>query len=106
MPHVLGAEELEKFLRRTLGKPLEFSHRDLRRPDLVMQCLRGLTGITYFNNMFTRHDQHKATGDHIDLFNGDRCYNDILGISPGSGTPTGTLSFFQKSDKVSFFYLA
>lgn len=104
--HIVGAEELERYLRTALGKPLEFTHRDLRRPDLVLQCLKGLTGITYFNNIFTRKGQKKATGDHIDLFDGTRCYNEILGITPGGGTSSATLSFFKRADKVSFFYLA
>lgn len=106
IPHVIGAEELEKYLRTALGKPLEFSYRDMSRPDLVMQCLRGSTGITYFNNIFKRHGQSTAKGDHIDLFDGQRCYNEILGITPGGSTSSATMSFFDRADRVSFFYLA
>lgn len=103
VPHVLGAEELERFLRLSLGETFRFSRHDLRHPERVLECLHGSTGILYFNDIF-RRDDHSA-GDHIDLFDGERCYNEILRTTPGGRTSTRTISFFERANRVSFFRL-
>ncbi len=103
--HVLGAEELESYLKRALGASIEFGRREMRDPAQVMASVWGQTGILYFNNIFTRSGQSHASGDHIDLFNGERCYNDVLNTTPGGGASSRTASFFERADRVTWFRL-
>lgn len=106
IPHVLGAEELGNYLKLTLGTPIVFHSHALRNAESLLKRLQGHTGILYFNNCFKRNraDTSKK-GDHIDLFDGQRCYNDILKTTPGGRASSKTLTFFSSSDRVDFYSL-
>jgi hypothetical protein len=106
IPHVLGAEELAGYLKLSLGTPIVFHKHALKDAESLLKRLHGHTGILYFNNCFKR-DRTDASkkGDHIDLFDGQRCYNEILKTTPGGRSSSKTLSFFSASDRVDFYYL-
>ncbi len=103
--HVLGAQELERYLRRIMGTPVEYLNltRDRRVGQRIYESILGRKGIIYFNDMFTRPDG--TGGDHIDLFNGRLCYNHIIRITPGGNTSHQTQTYFHKATKISFFKL-
>jgi len=102
--HVLGAQELERFLRNALGVSREFRKEDDNFNNAYTELNRNsLKGIIYFNDIFLRQDG--SAGDHIDLFNGTICGNEWLKITPGGGTGFGTRSFFRRANRISFFEL-
>jgi hypothetical protein len=105
VPHVLGAHELERYLRRIMGTPLEYFNLQRTRAvgRQIYQSLLRKKGIIYFNDMFTRPDG--TGGDHIDLFNGEVCYNHIIRVTPGGNSSHQTQSYFQQANKISFFEL-
>lgn len=104
--HVLGAEELARFLARVLGSPEPY--RPLRQGGGCGDAfarIRGRTGIIYFNNCFTRAGSTMRVGDHIDLFNGRQYYNEIIHPRAGGDETTGG-SLFQRTDQVWFWAVA
>ncbi len=103
--HVLGAQELERYLRRIMGTPLEYLNltRSRRVGNSIYQTIQNKKGIIYFNNMFTRPDG--TGGDHIDLFNGTLCYNHIIRVTPGGDSSHQTQTYFHQANKISFFEL-
>lgn len=99
--HVLGANELARYLRRLWGEPETFRRRSKDNAD---ETLGGKKGVIYFNNCFRRSGQASKRGDHIDLWNGEKYYNQIIHI--GAGGDAGTrASLFSRSDSVWFFTL-
>jgi hypothetical protein len=106
MEHVLGAEELARFLERTLGAPTKI--RPQRTGGGCAHAygqVRGQTGILYFNNCFTRAGSTVQTGDHIDLFTGTQYYNQIIHPSAGGNETTGG-DLFGRADQVWFWRIA
>jgi hypothetical protein len=106
MSHVLGAEELAKFLERALSAPTKI------RPQRAgggcahaFSQIQGQTGILYFNNCFTRAGSAAQVGDHIDLFTGQQYYNQIIHPRAGGDESTGG-SLFGRADQVWFWRLA
>ena len=108
MSHVTSAVALATWLRNALGDPLI-----IRPPSGTGGCadaleqIRGRTGVVYFNNCFTRQGGTAQVGDHIDLFNGQRYYNDINDVRAG-GTESigGGGHLFGDADQVWFWQLA
>jgi hypothetical protein len=102
VPHVLGADELQRYLRRVMPPFEEYSGARLRT---AQPSVLGRRGIVYFNNCFRRNDtDSRATGDHIDLWTGDAYYNMLLDVSAGGGVAPRA-SLFAQSDMVTFFPL-
>lgn len=103
--HVMGALELANFLRRRLGPPLE--HRPIAGGGCAdaFARIRGSTGIVYFDNCFRREGSTVQAGDHIDLFDGRRYYNQILHPRAG-GDETSGGDLFGRSGQVWFWPLA
>ncbi|HEY0657089.1 MAG TPA: T6SS effector amidase Tae4 family protein [Pyrinomonadaceae bacterium] len=98
-PHIVGADELHKFLMQVWDAGLKGKGKDIKSQIL------GKQGIVYFNNCFKRNaTDTSATGDHIDLWNGEKYYNQILGIGAG-GDATAKSDLFTKAQYVRFFGL-
>jgi|RhiMethySRZTD1v2_1073278.scaffolds.fasta_scaffold134392_2 type VI secretion system (T6SS) effector Tae4 (amidase) len=103
--HVLGAQELARFLRRTMFEPrVSFASGGSGCANTFQQ-IRCLRGILYFNNCFTREGENTAQGDHIDLFNGERYFNEIIHPRAG-GDETRGGRLFERADQVWFWRLA
>ena len=100
-PHVLGAEELMRFLEEALSLPrpetLQAGRGGVRRG-----TLSGRRGIIYFNNCFAREAGGAQTGDHIDLWNGTNYYNEIFG---GGATGADVGPLFDRCNWIRFFPL-
>jgi hypothetical protein len=105
MKHVLGAEELARFLATALGAPTIIRPRPRHSGCAhAIDQIRGQTGIVYFNNCFTRAGATVRSGDHIDLFNGTQYYNQIL--HPAAGGNESTIgNLFGVADQVRFWAL-
>ena len=106
MSHVLGAQELGNYLKRALGQPLTI--RPTRAGSGCAHALdqiRGQTGVVYFNNCFTRAGSGAQVGDHIDLFNGQQYYNQIIHPQAG-GNETTAGNLFGRADQVWFWRLS
>ncbi len=105
--HVLGAEELMRYLKIIWGatNDIKINKRKNHRNAYLAayNAVKGKTGILYFNDIFFR--KNGSYGDHIDLFDGEKCYNELLGITPGGGTSSATESFFERADRIIFFQL-
>lgn len=101
IPHVLGADELQRYLRRVMGRFEEFPRG---RVGSAQASVTGRRGIVYFNNCFQRTAGGPSTGDHIDLWNGSAYYNMLLDVSAGGGVAAGA-SLFGRSDMITFFPL-
>lgn len=100
--HVVGANELARYLSRIWGEPEKW------RGDGVNSAageLAGRTGIIYFNNCFQRAGQASRRGDHIDLWNGTTYYNQLIHVAAGGDARAGT-PLFGRSDEVWFFPLS
>lgn len=101
IPHVLGADELQRYLRRVMGRFEEFPRA---RVSTAQTSVTGRRGIIYFNNCFRRTPGGPSTGDHIDLWNGTAYYNMLLDVSAGGGV-AASASLFGRSDMITFFPL-
>jgi hypothetical protein len=103
MRHVLGAEELANFLTLSLGAPLTVRPRPRHSGCAhAIDQIRGQTGIVYFNNCFERAGSGIRQGDHIDLFNGQQYYNQILHPRAG-GTESTVGNLFGAADQIRFW---
>jgi hypothetical protein len=105
MAHVLGANELAQFLVGALFPPERF--RESRRGQgcaAAFDSIQGRTGIVYFNNCFTRGGETRKVGDHIDLFNGQQYYNQVIRPQAG-GNELSVGSLFAAADGVWFWAL-
>jgi hypothetical protein len=103
VPHVLAALELARFLRLGLGAPLLISPRAHGGGCAhAFTQIRGQRGIVYFNNCFTRAGAVVQSGDHIDLFDGQRYFNQIIHPHAGGDETTGG-DLFGRADQVWFW---
>ena len=98
--HVVGAEELGRYLLGILGAPRRFN---AQQADDARGALAGQRGIIYFNNCF-RRSTGAQTGDHIDLFDGNRYYNEIIRVGAGGDAGTRT-DLFHRANQVWFLPL-
>jgi hypothetical protein len=106
VPHVLGANELASFLSKTLFQPEVYSPSGKKAGcGSAYERVAGRTGILYFNNCFTRSGDKTKSGDHIDLFDGSKYYNQILHPRAG-GNESSIGNLFAASDRVWFWQLA
>lgn len=101
VPHVLGARECIRYLRRLWGQPERFRGNDVNS---AADSIAGRTGIVYFDNCFTRRGSETRSGDHIDLWNGSNYYNQLIHVSAGGEVPSAT-PLFGRSDEVWFYHL-
>lgn len=101
IPHVLGAEELINYLKRMWGAPREFRGATLAG---AAAAIAGQRGVIYFNNCFTRKGSEHRTGDHIDLWTGDKYYNQIIHVGAG-GDAGARAALFDRADRIWFFPL-
>lgn len=91
VPHVLGAQELEEFLRsRMTGVSVHGRHGR----SSALQDLRGRKGIVFF-------DRVNGRTDHIDLFDGEKIQNEVL----YGAANAGTAGYFERAKRITFFEL-
>ena len=102
IPHVAGANQLAKFLERKLGTPTKYRHQE---HELAVQQLQGQQGIIYFDNCYRRRGSASKQGDHIDLWVGDRYFNQILHVSAGGNSRPDAHLFGQANGGVWFWPL-
>jgi len=98
--HVVGARELAVHLRSFLPEQ-RFAGRLVAT---ARSALANRTGIIYFDNVFARERGGPQTGDHIDLWDGQNYYNELLGIGAG-GNARSTTDLFSRAGEVWFFTL-
>lgn len=99
-PHVVGAHELAKYLKKIWGADKIYRGSEL--PNAITE-LTGKKGIIYFNDVFKR--DNGSAGDHIDLWNGVTMYNQILKTSVGGSAGYRTKRMFKKANRIWFFNL-
>ncbi len=99
--HVLGANELARYLKTIWGEPEKFRGRS---KNTAKESLAGRQGVIYFNNCFRRAGQASKRGDHIDLWSGKKYYNQIIRVGAG-GDADSEARLFGRSDTVWFFPL-
>src|SRR5690606_27636642 len=100
VPHVLGADELHRYLDATIGFTDDYDGDTLSS---AADSMRGRMGIVYFNNCFTRRGQTRRVGDHIDLWDGSETYNQKQGGSTAAEGPDTGL--FGNADRIKFIPL-
>ena len=99
LPHILGADELHQYLKQV------WDAGEMGKGAKIREDIKGRTGIVYFNNCFKRKSTDKTkVGDHIDLWNGEQYYNQILGIGAG-GNAKASSDLFNLAGYVRFFGL-
>ncbi len=104
--HVLGARELADFLCKTLFQPTVFAPVGKATGcGSAYENISKKTGIVYFNHCFTRAGEQHKHGDHIDLFDGEKYYNQIIHPRAG-GNESKVGSMFSAADLVWFWQLA
>lgn len=101
VPHVLGARECIRYLRRLWGQPERFRGDEVNS---AAEAIEGRTGIVYFDNCFTREGSATKSGDHIDLWNGTTYYNQLIHVPAGGDAAAGT-PLFGRSEEVWFYHL-
>ena len=99
-PHIVGADELHRYLVQLWDEGLRGHGADFRSQ------IAGQNGVLYFNNCFHRSTDAdgESRGDHIDLWNGTNYYNELLHVSAGGGARPGT-NLFRHASYVRFFAL-
>ncbi len=103
VPHVLGANELARYLERLWGGPERFRGEAGHK---AATSLNNRHGIIYFNNCFRRNSTDTTMrGDHIDLWNGSQYYNQIIHVGAGGDAGAGA-GLFGRADQVWFFPLS
>lgn len=99
VPHILGADELHQYLMQV------WDAGEKGKGVKIKEDIKGRTGIVYFNNCFKKKSTDTSkTGDHIDLWNGEQYYNQILGIGAG-GNAKASSDLFNLASYVRFFSL-
>jgi hypothetical protein len=99
--HLLGANELARYLTRLWGAPERYAGNAAHNAAAVLGTR---TGVIYFDNCFRRAGQSQKRGDHIDLWNGTTYYNTIIHVGAG-GDATANTPLFGRSQAVWFFPL-
>lgn len=102
LDHVLGANELARYLTGLWGAPERFNGETAHG---AAAALNGRTGIIYFDNCFRRESGGPKTGDHIDLWTGTQYYNQIIHVGAGGDAGAGA-TLFTRSEAVWFYPLA
>lgn len=97
-PHIVGADEFHKFLMSVWDTGLKGKGSEIK------EKIKGKPGIVYFDNCFKRADESGRRGDHIDLWTGEKYYNQILYLKAGGDT-TPKSDLFARADFVRFFWL-
>ena len=94
-PHLVGANELHLFLVNVWDAGMRGSGSE------IQSRIQGLPGIVYFNNCFHRGTDEVGTntGDHIDLWDGSRIYNEVLRVTVDGD------HLFNRASFVRFFRL-
>jgi Type VI secretion system (T6SS), amidase effector protein 4 len=118
MPHIASSEDLARIIKRFRNPSLTLytntaiklhSQQGRKAPygDWLIGLLNEQPGIVFLENLSKRSTTSaKKDGDHIDLFDGKRCYNEILGIGThGRGSPTKTSDMFARAEKIEFWGL-
>lgn len=93
VPHVLGAQELEEFLRTRMTVSKEYRKHGGGLSHAFDE-LRNRKGIVFF-------DRVNGRTDHIDLFDGERIQNEVLYGSANASTA----SYFERAKRITFFQL-
>jgi hypothetical protein len=93
-PVVMGARELAEYLRILWGRGEVFK----TNMGNIASRLGGRKGIVFFENC-------SKPGDHIDLWNGKKYYNDIINVPAHLGDRIPHTQLFNRSDQVWFFAL-
>lgn len=97
--HVLGAGELEKYLRNRLGVKEDYRHTTEAKHQGIFDELSGLKGIIYFKDI-------DGTTDHIDVFDGWKCQNEVIFKAHQKPDERITMSYFRRAKRISFIELA
>jgi hypothetical protein len=99
-PHIVGADELHRYLAQVWDTGTRGHGADFRGQ------IAGMKGVIYFNNCFHRSTDPdgESRGDHIDLWNGENYYNELLRVSAGGTARVGT-DLFAAASFVRFFAL-
>jgi len=100
IPHVMGANELARYLQTLIGSPRVFTTAQRAEAE---SRIRGSKGIIYFDNCFRRNGQTAKRGDHIDLWTGQKYYNQIIKVGAG-GDAGVNAELFEKSDGGIWFW--
>lgn len=100
--HVLGANELARYLTRMWGVPETFNGDAGHN---AATTLDGRTGVIYFDNCFRRQADGPKTGDHIDLWTGTQYYNQIIYVGAG-GDAGASATLFGRAEAVWFYPLS
>jgi len=103
IPHVVGAEELARYLKICWPVYQVFKGRTRRT---AAATIADQKGVVYFNNCFHRNTdaEGKRTGDHIDFWDGVKYFNEYIHVSAG-GTASASSPLFEKADEIWFFGL-
>ncbi len=99
--HILGAQELADFLRQIWNAPRVFSGAAANDARAI---LAGMTGVVFFKDCFTRKTGEQKIGDHIDLFDGARYFNEVIALSAG-GNAGAASDLFGLATEIWFFHL-
>lgn len=99
-PHIVGADELHRYLVQVWDNGTRGHGAGFRSE------LAGRKGVVYFNNCFHRSTdpEGESRGDHIDLWTGDNYYNELLRVSAGGSARVGT-DLFAAASFIRFFWL-
>lgn len=97
-PHIVGADELHKYFMYVWDTGLRGKGSEIR------ERIKGKPGIIYFDNCFIRQGETGKKGDHIDLWTGEKIYNQILYLKAG-GDSTADSDLFRRAGFVRFFWL-
>jgi len=97
-PHIVGADELHRFFMYVWDTGLKGKGSEIKKK------IKGKPGIVYFDNCFIRPGETARKGDHIDLWTGEKIYNQILYLKAGGDT-TADSDLFARASFVRFFWL-
>jgi len=101
VPHLVAAEELYDHLK--LKFPL-FREVAPAKGQTARQVIDNCNGVVYFEDCFRRAPGKSKDGDHIDIWDGKKYGNEMLGIG-ASGRPNATEDLFSKARRVFFLPL-
>jgi hypothetical protein len=96
--HVVGADEFQRYLITVWETGLKGKGGEIK------EAIQGKPGIVYFDNCFKRAGESARRGDHIDLWTGEKFYNQIIYLKAG-GDATPKSDLFARADFVRFFWL-
>lgn len=112
IPHAVSAEQVKNYLLDYWGASENYSGSDL---EFAHGNLQGRKGIIYFDNCFVRERNRNTMdssgrpiklGDHIDLWNGQQYFNQVLGLGADGRKGSANDRLFNSSEEIRFFPLA